>query len=271
MPPLGAKLADETIDDTESFLPESAESTEVVRILDDEFDAGETTQGLIVYEREGGLTAADKQKIVDDAENDPDRRPGRRDPPDPGPGRFPSSPAPRPTLVSEDGSVAYTVLTVPTDFEEPGRLGQERPRHRRGGAQPRASRSCSPATSASAPTPTEVFGELDAKLLFATVILVLVLLGAHLPRGAGRPHAADRRLLRLHDLDRLHLPARQVGRDRLLEQHQHPGRAHVRGGDRLLPAARLQIPRGAAPPRGQARGDAARAGAAPGRRSSPAA
>ena len=33
--PLGAKLADETQDDTASFLPESAESTEVVQILDD--------------------------------------------------------------------------------------------------------------------------------------------------------------------------------------------------------------------------------------------
>ena len=33
--PLGAKLADETQDDTASFLPESAESTEVVELLDD--------------------------------------------------------------------------------------------------------------------------------------------------------------------------------------------------------------------------------------------
>ena len=31
MAPLGGKLADETQDDTQSFLPESAESTEVVR------------------------------------------------------------------------------------------------------------------------------------------------------------------------------------------------------------------------------------------------
>ena len=43
--PIGGKLADETTDDTESFLPDSAESTEVVRILDDDFNEGETTQG----------------------------------------------------------------------------------------------------------------------------------------------------------------------------------------------------------------------------------
>src|SRR5688572_9039671 len=66
--PLGAKLADETQDDTASFLPESAESTEVVEILDEEFGSGETTQGLIVYHRDGGLTEADKEKIEADAE-----------------------------------------------------------------------------------------------------------------------------------------------------------------------------------------------------------
>ena len=35
--PLGSKLSDETKDDTASYLPESAESTEVVNILDREF------------------------------------------------------------------------------------------------------------------------------------------------------------------------------------------------------------------------------------------
>ena len=61
--PLGSKLADKTQDDTESFLPKNAESTKVVRALDKDFKAGETSDGLIVYQREGGLTAADKDKI----------------------------------------------------------------------------------------------------------------------------------------------------------------------------------------------------------------
>ena len=43
--PLGSKLADETQDDTASFLPESAESTEVVEILDEEFDSGRPPRG----------------------------------------------------------------------------------------------------------------------------------------------------------------------------------------------------------------------------------
>jgi len=54
--PLGSKLSDETEDDTASYLPESAESTEVVHILDREFSAGETTIGLIVYQDEEAST-----------------------------------------------------------------------------------------------------------------------------------------------------------------------------------------------------------------------
>ena len=64
--PLGSKLSDKTSDDTQSFLPSSAESTEVVRQLDEEFPGGETDQAIIVYQRDGGLTAADKQKIAAD-------------------------------------------------------------------------------------------------------------------------------------------------------------------------------------------------------------
>src|SRR5262245_57258 len=68
MTPLGGKLADETKDDTASFLPETAESTRVVETLDARFPAQETSQGLIVYQRDGGLTEADKQTIADDAQ-----------------------------------------------------------------------------------------------------------------------------------------------------------------------------------------------------------
>ena len=65
--PLGQKLADEVEDQTESFLPESAQSTEVVRLLDDRFEGGQTLNGLIVYRRATGLTAADRRKIAADA------------------------------------------------------------------------------------------------------------------------------------------------------------------------------------------------------------
>ena len=66
--PLGSKLSDVTTDDTESFLPANAESTEVVRTLDHQFPAGETTLGLVVYQNKDGLTPADKAKIAADAQ-----------------------------------------------------------------------------------------------------------------------------------------------------------------------------------------------------------
>ena len=65
--PVGSKLSGKTNDQTESFLPQNAESTKVVRLLKREFPGGQTVNGLIVYRRPGGLTAADKRKIVADA------------------------------------------------------------------------------------------------------------------------------------------------------------------------------------------------------------
>src|SRR5438034_11301397 len=65
--PLGSKLADETSDETSSFLPKSAESTEVNNLLKARFASGQTVNGIIVYRRATGLTAADKRKIISDA------------------------------------------------------------------------------------------------------------------------------------------------------------------------------------------------------------
>src|SRR4249920_3513112 len=66
--PLGSKLSDQTTDSTESFLPASAESTEVVRKLEHDFPQGQTDTGIVVYKNSGGLTAANKQKIAADAQ-----------------------------------------------------------------------------------------------------------------------------------------------------------------------------------------------------------
>jgi RND superfamily putative drug exporter len=175
MSPVGSKLGDETQDDTVSFLPESAESTEVVRILDDQFAAGETTQGLIVYENPDGLNEADKEKIRDDAEQiqieGKDEIPLTEDP------QVPFQPGSPPGLVSDNGQVAYTVLTVPTDFEESGEWGKN--------VRDAVEKDPVPGLKVLltgdlgfGADAEEVFGEIDTKLLGATVILVLVLLGA---------------------------------------------------------------------------------------------
>src|SRR5829696_5334659 len=120
--PLGQKLGDETQDDTTSFLPASAESTEVVKTLDDDFASGETVQSTIVYKRDGALTAADKQKIAADArelEALPDSELPLTNPP-----LVPFAPGSPPGLVSADGSLAYTVLTTRTNYDEEPEWGK---------------------------------------------------------------------------------------------------------------------------------------------------
>jgi len=174
MMPLGSKLADETQDDTASFLPESAESTEVVNLLDERFAAGETTQGLIVYERDGGLTGADRAKIRDDAtgvEVAGDDVDLTEDP------IVPLEPGSPPELVSPDQSVAYTVLTTPTNFEDQGDWGKN-VRDIVDEDQVEGLNTYVTGDLGFSADAEEVFGEIDTKLLTATVILVLILLGS---------------------------------------------------------------------------------------------
>jgi putative drug exporter of the RND superfamily len=171
---LGSKLSDETTDDTESFLPDSAESTEVVRKLDEDFPAGETTFGLIVYRNDDGLTAADKQKIAQDAqaiEAAPDDEIPLTTPP-----QVPFAPGSPPTLVAPNGEVAYTSLTVPTNFDEQADWGKAiRDITSKDTGDMDVFVTGDVGFSADA---EEIFSDIDTKLLLATVVLVLVLLGA---------------------------------------------------------------------------------------------
>ncbi len=174
MMPLGSKLSDETQDDTTSFLPASAESTEVVRILDEDFPSGETTQGLIVYQRDTGITAADRQKIAADAkalEKLPDSELPLTRPP-----AVPFAPGSPPGLVAPNRDLAYTVLTVPTDFDKAADWGKT-VRDVTGDSADGMRILLTGDLGFSADS-EEVFGELDTKLLAATVLLVLFLLGA---------------------------------------------------------------------------------------------
>ena len=147
----------------------------MVERLEKEFDAGETSQGLIVYQRDGGLTDADAQRIADDAatiEELPEDQIELIGAP-----RVPLQPNSPPQLVSENGEVAYTVLVVETDFDKIPDTGED----------VREILDDDPVDGLTVKLSgdigtfadfTEVFGELDFKLLLATVLLVLVLLGA---------------------------------------------------------------------------------------------
>ncbi|HSJ16910.1 MAG TPA: MMPL family transporter [Solirubrobacterales bacterium] len=172
--PLGSKLQDETRDDTTSFLPASAESTDVVEVLDERFPGGETTQGLIVYEREGGLIAADRRKIAADARELralPEDELPLTEPP-----TVPFAPGSPPELVSADRSLAYTVLTVPTNYDEQADWGKNVRELTGSGAD--GVRILLTGDLGFAVDSEEVFNDLDLKLLLATAALVLFLLGA---------------------------------------------------------------------------------------------
>jgi RND superfamily putative drug exporter len=168
--PLASKLGDATRDETASFLPEDAESTQVQELLKDRFPGGETTLGLIVYKREGGLTEADTAKIASDARRVDDAIPVTQ------PAQVPFSPDAPPGLVSENGEAAYTVVTVPLDFDRVADWGKEtRDLVGDGGGALEVYVTGDLGLFADF---EEVFGEIDTRLLLATVVLVLVLLGA---------------------------------------------------------------------------------------------
>src|SRR4051812_9438331 len=109
--PLGGKLADETVDDTQSFLPKSAESTEVVRLLDSEFKSGETANGTLVYERPGGLTANDREQARKDASRVATA--------------IPVTSTPTGPVVARNGEVAIVTLTVPQNYDKLADWGKE--------------------------------------------------------------------------------------------------------------------------------------------------
>ena len=153
-------LADETDDSTESFLPRSAESKEALAIIEEEFPGGDTENALVVYRREGGLTAADKAQIKADAEGLTGLDTSTGDKPQ--------------TQFNDDGSVAFTTAL----FE--------------GGDQEKLADEGEAAAEVLGDTPglevylsgslgfsndsAEVFEGLDTTLLIATATLVLILL-----------------------------------------------------------------------------------------------
>jgi RND superfamily putative drug exporter len=168
--PLASKVADVTNDETASFLPADADSTRVQELLKDRFPGGETSIGLIVYKRQGGLTEADKARIASDARKVDDAIPVTR------PAVVPFSDTAPPDLVSQAGDAAYTVVTVPLDFDRVadwGKTSREVIGSSRDGLNVYVTGDLGLWADFE-----EVFGELDTKLLGATILLVLILLGA---------------------------------------------------------------------------------------------
>jgi putative drug exporter of the RND superfamily len=166
--PLGSKLSKVTDDRTQSALPQSAQSTEVIKTIERDFPGGDTARGLIVYRRPGGLTPADRAKIASDARRAAAALPLVAPPVLPathGPGRFQLAP---------NGELAYTVVAVPNKQRKVGDWGKTLRRITgRGSGELRVYVTGDLGFSADF---GDVFGNFDTKLLIATVALVLTLL-----------------------------------------------------------------------------------------------
>jgi putative drug exporter of the RND superfamily len=99
------QLTDVTEDRIASFLPDDADAIVADKVIQERFPGGQTTSAVAVYHREGGLTDADQQTILSEAEEIagvefalPPVAPFEGDSPE--------------GLVSEDGSVAFTVIPI---------------------------------------------------------------------------------------------------------------------------------------------------------------
>ena len=158
--PLAGKLTGAQENDTAAWLPGSAESTKVLEIQQS-FQSPDALPAVVVYERAGGLTAADRAKAAADA------------------GQFvtfegvqgkPAGPIP-----SQDGQALQTVLTVdlgPNGWEKaPGLVDQLRDVAGSSGMSVHITGPLGfAADSASA------FEGIDSTLLFATLGVVILIL-----------------------------------------------------------------------------------------------
>ena len=165
--PVGSMLPDVTSD--EYVLPGGAQSARIGDTLEERFPGGDQRLALLVYSREGGLSAADRRRISADAREAATVELVAQAIPPFGPGSMPG-------LVSEDGDVAVTLLplevgevfrVVPT-IEELRELNPAA-----GGLEVNVTGF--PAITADY---NSAIKEADVKLLGVTVLLVLGLLFA---------------------------------------------------------------------------------------------
>jgi RND superfamily putative drug exporter len=168
--PLGSKLKDTVDDRFESFLPKKAESTTVAKLQRERFRSGQTAGGIVVYRRAGGLTAADRARIASDARRAASQLKLK------GPPIVPFQRGSPKQLVSPDHELAYSLLSFENNFKTLGKEGKKLRGivgHGGGGLEVYVTGRVGFSADFE-----EIFGSVDTKLLFATVLLVLVLLGA---------------------------------------------------------------------------------------------
>ncbi|MEU8342093.1 MMPL family transporter [Spirillospora sp. NPDC048832] len=154
--PLAGKLGDVEENDAAAWLPAGAESTQVVE-LEEQFRKDETMLAVIVYERSGGITPADRAKAAADV-TALQRLPGAQK----ASGPFPS----------KDGKALQTLVPL-TDEDVTGAVDQARDIAKRG---PPGLTAHVTGPAGSGADMFKVFESLDGFLLMAAGLVVIVLL-----------------------------------------------------------------------------------------------
>jgi putative drug exporter of the RND superfamily len=160
--PLSSRLTDVEKNDAKSWLPGSAESTQVLDIQSS-FTSPNTIPAIVVYQRSSGLTAADQDKIGRDV-----RAFGELDAID---GEI------RGPIPTADGQVAQVVVPLnlgPQGWSKAADLVDSLRATATGGAQGLAVHVTGPAGAAA--DSSEAFKGIDSTLLFATIAVVVVIL-----------------------------------------------------------------------------------------------
>ena len=159
--PLQPRLQESTVNDPASFLPASAESREVLDVVDERFAAGRVTPALVVWRRQDGLTATDRMRIA--AEVDAIRAADLPDTLPPGEPEF-----------APDGRAAIAAVPIAADDIDSIKPVVERLRELTDSAEGLESWVTGPAGITV--DAVSVFSQIDATLLLATSALILVLL-----------------------------------------------------------------------------------------------
>jgi RND superfamily putative drug exporter len=163
--PLQPRLQDSTENDPASFLPEGADSRAVLELVEERFASGRTVPALVVWQRQAGLTDADRDAIGGQVEQLAAV----------GPVVSPLEPdAEEQGLLSADGSTAVAVIPIASSTIEEIEPAVEEIRSVVGGDGGLESWVTGPA--AVSVDAVEIFGSIDATLLLATTALILVLL-----------------------------------------------------------------------------------------------
>ncbi|MFC5785003.1 MULTISPECIES: MMPL family transporter [Streptomyces] len=158
--PFAGKLSDVQHDRAVDYLPASADSTQVAKIQD-ELPGGESTELVLVYHRDGGLTAADRTTAAAQVAR-VDRT-------------FDLTAVPKGVRSRDGATLMYPVASTAPGHDEKARdafVNDVRDiAHDTGGLSVDTGGAGALATDAS-----EVYGSLDGPLLYTTVAVVAILL-----------------------------------------------------------------------------------------------